>query len=364
MALGTIMVEIPCHMVRVCRLLEVCLVTLIAISVHELVVTICMTRLTLRRHVSPCQREPCCAVVKCRCIPIRCRVTLSAIMIEISCHVVRICRLLEIRLVALIAIVVHQLVVPVRVAGLALSGCVRSGQGEPSCAMVEGRRCPVCRGMALCTIMVEISRDVVWIRRLLEVRLMTLVAIAVHQLVIPVRVARLALRCYVGTCQWESCSAVVKCRCIPIRGRVALSAIMVEIPPHVVWIRRLLEVCLVTLIAVVIHQLVVPIGVARLALRCHVGTCQWKSCCAVVKCRCIPIRSRVALSAIMIEIPDHMIWVRSLLEVRLMTLVAIAVHQMVIPVRVARLALRSYVRACQGEGRCAMIKCCVRPVSC
>jgi hypothetical protein len=54
MTLRTVVVKIPRNMIGVCRLLEIRLVTLIAILIHKLVVTTYMARLTLLRHMCTC----------------------------------------------------------------------------------------------------------------------------------------------------------------------------------------------------------------------------------------------------------------------------------------------------------------------
>ena len=54
----TCMTEIRRHVVRIRRLCEICRVTRIAVSIHKLVVTVDMARLTRRRHMRPCQYEP------------------------------------------------------------------------------------------------------------------------------------------------------------------------------------------------------------------------------------------------------------------------------------------------------------------
>ena len=69
-ALRTIMTEQSRHMVRVRCLLELRLVTLVAIRVLQLVVTARMTRLTLHGHVCPRQREASRAMIKCRSSPV------------------------------------------------------------------------------------------------------------------------------------------------------------------------------------------------------------------------------------------------------------------------------------------------------
>jgi hypothetical protein len=58
---------------------------------------------------------------------------------------------------------------------------------------------------------------------------------------------------------------------LPIRGRMALRAVVTEIACDVIRVCRLLELRLMTLVAVCIMQLVVAIHMARLARRCDVS---------------------------------------------------------------------------------------------
>ena len=64
--------------------------------------------------------------------------------------------------------------------------------------------------------MTEVARNVVRVRRLLELRLVTLETVSVLQLVVPARMARLALHGNVRPRQREPCRAVVKCRSSPV----------------------------------------------------------------------------------------------------------------------------------------------------
>ena len=106
---------------------------------------------------------------------------------------------------------------------------------------------------------------------------------------------------------------------------MALRAIVAEVPRHVIGIRCAVEIRCMALVAIRIMQLVIAIGVTRLALHCDVRPSQREQCRTVVKCRASPIRSRMALRTIVAEIPRHMIRVRCLLELGLMTLVTIRV---------------------------------------
>ena len=130
---------------------------------------------------------------------------------------------------------------------------------------------------------------------------------------------------------------------------MTLRAIVTEIPRHVVRVCRLLELLLMALVAIRVMQLVVPIHVARLACCCNVGTCQREERCAVVECCRVPVRCRVTLRAIVTEVARHVVRVCRLLELLLMALEAIIVHQLIVPVRMARLALCAHVRACQRK---------------
>ncbi len=171
------MTEVACYMVRIGCIREIRLMTLVAVGVNKLIVTIHVTRLTLDRNVSAGQREPCCAVIE-RCTrPVRRRVTLGAIMTEVACYMVRIGCVCEIRLMTLIAIRVHKLVVAIHVTRLALDGNVRPRQWEPGRAMIERRRAPSRCRVALGTIMTEVSAGVVRVARLQELCLVTLIAI-------------------------------------------------------------------------------------------------------------------------------------------------------------------------------------------
>ena len=69
--------------------------------------------------------------------------------------------------------------------------------------------------MTLRAIVTEVARHVVRVCRLLELRLMALVAIGVMQLVVPVHMARLACCCNVCTRQREERRAVIKRRWPP-----------------------------------------------------------------------------------------------------------------------------------------------------
>jgi hypothetical protein len=188
-----------------------------------------------------------------------------AIMPEIPKHMVGICRDRKLRLMTLVAVCKRQVVVVSHVAGDALHHDVSPCQREIRLVVIERRRTPSCRGMALQTIMAEVSNGVVGIRRLLELWCMALIAIHVLQLVVVVDMARLALQRGMRTGQRESSQTVIERCTAPVDGRVAAGAVVAEIPCHMVRVRCLLILRRMALITIHILQLVVAIDVARLA---------------------------------------------------------------------------------------------------
>ena len=67
---------------------------------------------------------------------------------------------------------------------------------------------------------------------------------------------------------------------------MTLRAIVTEVPRHVIWVRRLLELLLVALVAIIVYQLVVPVGMAGLTLRRNMSAGQRKPCRVMIE-RCI-----------------------------------------------------------------------------
>ena len=156
--------------------------------------------------------------------------------------------------------------------------------------------------MALRTIVAEVPGHVIWIRRQREVRLMTLVTIRVQKLVVSVYVTRLTRDSLVCTCQREVRGGMIEGAPSPACRRVTLCAVVAEIPGNMVRIRCLLKVRLVALVAISIHQLIVPVGVARLACRRCVRPCQWEEGRGVIERGWPPYCHRMALRAIVTEV--------------------------------------------------------------
>ena len=66
---------------------------------------------------------------------------------------------------------------------------MRARQREAGVVVVEGRRLPYGRGVTPRAIMTEIRRDVVRVRRPVEVRRMALIAVRVDELIVAIRMA-------------------------------------------------------------------------------------------------------------------------------------------------------------------------------
>jgi hypothetical protein len=67
----------------------------IAVRVLQIVVAIDVALLALRRYMPTCQRKICCRVIERRWAPRGLRMTLQAIMTELSLLMIRICRVIK-----------------------------------------------------------------------------------------------------------------------------------------------------------------------------------------------------------------------------------------------------------------------------
>jgi hypothetical protein len=133
------MTEVACHMVWVCHVLKVRLMTLITVREGQLVVAVDVARLALKRRMRPRKWESCRVVIKRCWRPRGGCVTGLAIMTEVACHMVRIGRALIVGLMALVTVRVRQLIVTISMTRLALNSRVRSGEREPRDAVIERR---------------------------------------------------------------------------------------------------------------------------------------------------------------------------------------------------------------------------------
>lgn len=88
MTLGAIVTEVSGHMVWICRLLEIRRMTLIAVSVLNLIVAVHVARLARCCSVRTREREIRARMIERRRSPCRCCVALCAVVTEIACDVV------------------------------------------------------------------------------------------------------------------------------------------------------------------------------------------------------------------------------------------------------------------------------------
>jgi hypothetical protein len=88
-----------------------------------------------------------------------------------------------------------------------------------------------------------------------------------------------------GACQYELRRIVIKPRRSPDAGRMTRLALMTEARESVNRARGPCILCLMTLIAIGIRQLIIPIDMTQLTLCCRVPSRQRKLRVAVTECR-------------------------------------------------------------------------------
>jgi hypothetical protein len=142
----------------------------------------------------------------------------TTIVAEVSCRMIRVCRLDKLRLVALVAIVERELVVVVRMTCLALRCCVRAGQWEIREVMIERSTLPSSGGVALRAVMTVVSGDMIRVVRVCKIICMTLKACQWKILKLIVHMTLCACRCRVRACEREPCGIVIE-RCGSPRHR-------------------------------------------------------------------------------------------------------------------------------------------------
>ena len=138
-------------------------------------------------------------------------------------------------------------------------------QPEFCCVVIEGRRGPNTGRMACPALMSETRDNMDRTCRTRIIRLMTLEAIGVRQLIVAIDVAQLTLSRRMPSSQCELCAAMIKRGRQPAVGGVTRFAAMVQNSYDVIWIRRTLVLCLVTWITVRVGELVVVVRMTVLA---------------------------------------------------------------------------------------------------
>ena len=196
---------------------------------------------------------------------------------------------------------------------------MRAAEREPGCAVVEGRIQPARRAVARVASLREIRRDVIRVRRPLEIGQMAGDAGRTIQGVVVVHVAvgTLTRRHCMQTGQREASAVVVEGRVQPRRCAVARVASLREIGRDVIRVGCALEIGQMASHAGSAIQVVVVVDVAigTLPRRYRVQASQGEPGAVVIECRIQPGRSAVARVASLREVPRHVIRVRCALEV-------------------------------------------------
>lgn len=167
-------------------------------------------------------------------------------MAELTLLMIRIRCLIEIRCVTIKTGMRH-LVLIVHMALIARDCLMRARQRELCCRVVERRRSPDSRAMTRQAIMRETRQHMPRALWLIVLRLMTGKTIRVLQLVVAAHMTLYALCRRVSSRQREIRCVVIELRTIPTTCAVALSAIVTEIPLHMVRISRPGEIRLVAI---------------------------------------------------------------------------------------------------------------------
>jgi hypothetical protein len=102
--------------------------------------------------------------------------------------------------------------------------------------MVEGRWFPHRCRVARCAILTEPTQDMIGIRRILEIGLMTRIAARIRQLVIPVRVTVLACRRRVCSSQRKRRRRMIEGGGRPCSCCMTLRAVVTEVAGSVAWV--------------------------------------------------------------------------------------------------------------------------------
>ena len=175
---------------------------------------------------------------------------------------------------------------------------MRARERVARCVMIERRRRPSRRRVARTTVVAEVPRRVVRVRRLHKLRLVTLVAIVEGKLVIVVRMTRLALRRRVCASQWETRKVVIERSPLPRCGCMALSAIVTIVARNMVRVVCVSKIIRMTLKAGQRKILKLIVHMASRACRGRVRTCQSEPGGVVIECRRSPCHRGVACAAV------------------------------------------------------------------
>ena len=278
-------------------------------------------------------------------------------MTQVHRAVIRWCRRSgEIGLMALVTARERELVVAVRVAEVAGLAHMRPGEREAGGAVIERGRRP-CRGrMALRARVRKLIGAVIRIRRSAEIRLMTRVAVGVHERIVAVRMTGVARLRQMRPGEREIRAAVIERGWLPGRLRMTTQTRVRELIRRVIGSICAVEIRLMTHEAVAVDELIVAVRVAVLTGARRVRPLQGEIRRRMIKRGRTPMRLRVTGQALVGELAGHVIRIRRVVERGLMTLPAVCVRERVIAVRVAVLTRHRDVPALQWELRGRVIE--------
>ena len=162
-ALSTVVRESGLHVVRLCRVREILLVTREAVRrrAHELVVDVALRAGHSRVRADQRILGERVVIEVGRRVPRAGVVAILAGVGEAGLCVRRVVGLIKVRQVAANAISLYGVELATRVAGAAVQGCVRPGQGKTRDGMVELRGHPVVHRVALLALRGEFQLDVI-----------------------------------------------------------------------------------------------------------------------------------------------------------------------------------------------------------
>lgn len=160
---------------------------------------------------------------------------IEAVLVELTRIVIGIRRPIEICLMALYAVRVLQLIIPIQVAVTASDGEVSTGQGKRRRCMVEGCRFPACGRVTSRTVVMKLRDAMVGIRYTIEIRLMAVVTICrKRDTILSVDMALLTSHALMQSREWESCFAMIEICRFPRSIVVADGTILIELSRHVI----------------------------------------------------------------------------------------------------------------------------------
>ena len=165
---------------------------------------------------------------------------------------------------ALVAIGVRQLVISSDVTIETGPRLMRPCEREQRRRMIERGWNPCYFSVTRRAIQRELIRGMRWVQRGIVVRLMTLHAICIDELVITADMTGLARLCGMRTLQWELRRRMIERRRPPRREGMTGFAVVRELSAGVIGIHCRVEIGLVALPAICVRQLVIAVDVTGL----------------------------------------------------------------------------------------------------